>query len=153
MLLPMYISYFAHLPAGLPSDKKIMEDIENMIKKLHTLRTAPVVDAYTGPAILSNNASGVFFHEIFGHRVEGYRLKNESDAQTFKKKVNQNVLHTDISIVFDPTIKEYNTIPLNGSYVYDDEGVKSQKVNVVEKGILKNFLMTRTPIDGFPKSN
>ncbi|MDD3281679.1 MAG: metallopeptidase TldD-related protein, partial [Bacteroidales bacterium] len=153
MLLPMYISYFAHLPAGLPSDVKIMEDVENMIKKLHALRAAPVVDAYTGPAILSNNSSGVFFHEIFGHRVEGYRLKNESDAQTFKKKVNQNVLHTDISIVFDPTINEYNTIPLNGSYVYDDEGVKSEKVNVVEKGILKNFLMTRTPIDGFPKSN
>ncbi|MDR1951649.1 MAG: TldD/PmbA family protein, partial [Bacteroidales bacterium] len=99
------------------------------------------------------NAAGVFFHEIFGHRVEGLRLKSEEDGQTFKKKVGEVVLNKDFSVIFDPTIMFYKGLPLNGSYKYDDEGVKGEKVVVVDKGVLKNFLMTRTPIANFPKSN
>lgn len=153
MELPMYKSYFDHLPSGLPDDSTVINDIQIIIQKLMAMRSAPIVDAFNGPAILSKEAAGVFFHEIFGHRVEGYRLKKESDAQTYKKKVNEEILHPDISVIFDPTIKEYKGNPLNGSYQYDDEGVKGEKVVVVERGVLKNFLMTRTPIEGFPKSN
>ena len=153
MELPLYKSYFEHTPEKLPVDNIVIEDAKKLIQTLIALRKAPVVDTYTGPALLSNDASGVFFHEIFGHRVEGKRLKEESDGQTFKKKVNQEVLNTHLSVVFDPTIKYYKGIPLNGSFLYDDEGVKGQKVVVVDKGILKDFLMTRTPIDSFPKSN
>lgn len=153
MELPMYKSYYAHLPSGLPDDATIENDIYQIIEKLILMRTAPVVDAFNGPAILSKEAAGVFFHEIFGHRVEGYRMKNESDAQTYKRKVNEEILHPDISVIFDPTVNEYKGLPLNGSYQYDDEGVKGQRVLVVDKGVLKNFLMTRTPIENFPKSN
>jgi predicted Zn-dependent protease len=153
MELPMYKSYFAHTPSGLPDDATVKNDIYQIINKLILMRTAPVVDAFNGPAILSKEAAGVFFHEIFGHRVEGYRMKNESDAQTYKRKVNEEILHPDISVVFDPTINQYRGLPLNGSYQYDDEGVKGQRVLVVDKGVLKNFLMTRTPIENFPTSN
>ncbi len=153
MRLPIFESYYAHSPEGLPSDKQMMEDAAKIGNVLLQMRNAPTVDAYTGPAILSKEAAGVFFHEIFGHRVEGYRLKKESDAQTFKKKVGENILNPEISVVFDPTIKEYKGSLLNGSYMYDDEGAKGEKVIVVENGVLKNFLMTRTPINNFPKSN
>ncbi len=153
MVLPMYKSYFSHLPSELPEDSTVISDIQTIIEKLTLMRTAAVVDAYDGPAILSKEAAGVFFHEIFGHRVEGYRMKNETDAQTYKKKVNEEILHPDISVIFDPTIKEYKGNLLNGSYQYDDEGVKGEKVVVVDRGVLKNFLMTRTPIENFPKSN
>ena len=54
-------------------------------KKLKQLRDAPVIEPYTGPAILSGRAAGVFFHEILGHRIEGHRQKSESEGQTFKK--------------------------------------------------------------------
>ena len=101
----------------------------------------------------SNDAAGVFFHEIFGHRVEGARMKSERDGQTFKKKVGESVLNPDVSIIFDPTIQYYKGVPLNGSYIFDDEGIRGERVVVVDKGILKNFLMSRTPIDGFPQSN
>ena len=153
MELPLYKSYFAYYPGDLPQSNIIENDAKKMISTLLSLRTAPVVDSYTGPALLSNDAAGVFFHEIFGHRVEGQRMKSENDGQTFKKKLNELVLNEDISVIFDPTIQYYKGIPLNGSYVYDDEGVKSQRTVVVDKGVLKNFLMTRTPIDSFPQSN
>ena len=53
--------------------------------ELTKLLDAPVVDAFVGPAILSGKASGVFFHEIFGHRIEGHRQKDETDQQTFTR--------------------------------------------------------------------
>ena len=120
---------------------------------LSALKKAPVVEAFTGPAILSSEAAGVFFHEIFGHRVEGSRLKQESDAQTFKKKIGERVLPKHLSVVFDPTAQYYQKKPLIGNYKYDDEGILAQKVEVVRNGILKNFLMSRTPIEGFAHSN
>ena len=153
MELPLYQSYFGHTPQDLPDDNTIMRDAQEIAKTAIAMKTAPVVDPYAGPAILSNDASGVFFHEIFGHRVEGLRLKSETDGQTFKKKVGEVVLNKDFSVIFDPTITTYKGVPLNGSFKYDDEGVKGEKVVIVEKGVLKNFLMTRTPINDFPQSN
>jgi len=153
MELPLYQTYFAHNPQGLPDNNTMMKDAQEVAKIVVAMKTAPVVDPYAGPAMLSNDAAGVFFHEIFGHRVEGSKLKKETDGQTFKKKVDEVVLNKDLSVVFDPTIATYRGIPLNGSFKYDDEGVKGEKVVVVDKGVLKNFLMTRTPIDNFPKSN
>ncbi|MCL2132058.1 MAG: metallopeptidase TldD-related protein [Lentimicrobiaceae bacterium] len=153
MKMPLYKSYFAFTFDKLPNDAAVMDEVNRMKTRLIALKNAPVVDAFTGPAILSNEAAGVFFHEIFGHRVESYRMKKETDAQTFKKKMNQPVLHTDITVIFDPTIKEYKGNYLNGSYVYDDEGVKGEKVVAIENGVLKDFLTTRKPIEGFAKSN
>ena len=98
-------------------------------------------------------AAGVFFHEIFGHRVEGQRLRQETDGQTFKKKTGEPVLPDFLNVYMDPTIDRYKSREINGHYKYDDEGVKGQKVVLVENGILKNFLMSRVPIEGFPSSN
>lgn len=137
----------------LPNDDTIRETIETMVKDLKALRAAPVIDPFTGPAILSGRASGVFFHEIFGHRIEGHRQKSESEGQTFTKKVNQPVLPDFITVIDDPTTERIGGIDLNGHYAFDDDGVPAQRVTVVDKGILKNFLMSRSPVTGFESSN
>lgn len=153
MSLPLYKSYFAHYPQALPESYQLIDDAKKLKNTFVALKNAPVVEPYEGPAILSKEAAGVFFHEIFGHRVEGSQMKSEKDAQTFKEQVGKQILNPDITVIFDPTIGSYAGLPLNGSYKYDDEGVKAEKVVVVNKGILRNFLMTRTPIDNFPLSN
>jgi predicted Zn-dependent protease len=153
MELPLYLSYFAFKPSDLPKDEVILADAEGMIKKLATLRHAPVVDPYTGPAILSGRAAGVFFHEIFGHRIEGHRQKSEDEGQTFKKKIAEKILPESFSVVFDPTIKNYANRELVGFYKYDDEGVPARRVSIVENGVFKGFLMSRSPVEGFPNSN
>jgi predicted Zn-dependent protease len=112
-----------------------------------------MIEPFTGPAILSGRASGVFFHEIFGHRIEGHRQKSENEGQTFTKQLNQAILPEFISVVDDPTTQRVNGVDLNGHYRFDDDGVAAQRVNVVEKGVLKNFLMSRAPISGFESSN
>ena len=153
MELPLHETYLAFEPEGMPDDAKVMKDVERMVKNLLALREAPLAEPYTGPAILSGRASAVFFHEIFGHRVEGQRQKNEAEAQTFKKKVNQAILPDFLSVYSDPTLRRVANTELVGFYLYDDEGVKARRVTVVDKGVLKNFLMSRTPIEGFDHSN
>lgn len=140
-------------PAKLPKDSEILAAVERAGKNLTDLLRAPPADPFVGPAILSGRAAGVFFHEIFGHRIEGHRQKDEAEGQTFTKSVGGPILPPFLSVVFDPTLKEFEGTMLNGSYLYDDEGVKARRVPVVENGVLKTFLMSRSPIDGFPNSN
>ncbi len=140
-------------PSTLPKDAQILAAVERAGKNLTDLLHAPPADPYVGPAILSGRAAGVFFHEIFGHRIEGHRQKDETEGQTFTKSVGKPVLPTFLSVVFDPTLADYNGVALNGTYAYDDEGVKARRIVAVENGILKTFLMSRSPIAGFPNSN
>ena len=69
MELPLNEDYFAYDPAGLPDNATVIAAARDMVDRLKALEAAPVADPYTGPAILSGPASGVFFHEIFGHRL------------------------------------------------------------------------------------
>jgi len=153
MDLPLYKSYFAYDLKDLPTDEQVIADAQRMSEILSKLRTAPVADSYSGPMLMSGQAASVFFHEIFGHRIEGYRLKNESDAQTFKKKVGELILPEDMSVIFEPQLKKSHGFSLNGQYIFDDEGVRGKRVEVVKNGKLIEFLMSRSPIEGFPKSN
>ena len=153
MELPRYESFSAFSPEGLPGDDEVLALVDRMIADLQALRDAPVVAPYEGPAILSGRASGVLFHEIFGHRIEGHRQKREEEGQTFKKKVGERVLPESFSVIFDPTRKSIGGKDLVGAYAYDNQGVKARPVAVVENGIFRRFLMSRSPIENFPNSN
>jgi predicted Zn-dependent protease len=139
--------------AGLPEDKVILAAIDRVANDVSALLGAPEAEPFVGPAIFSGRAAGVFFHEIFGHRVEGHRQKDESEGQTFTKSVGTKVLPDFLSVVFDPTRRKMGAVDLNGWYEYDDEGIKARPVTVVDKGVLKTFLMSRSPIRGFDHSN
>ena len=153
MVLPLYRTYFAFTPDGLPDDETVRRDVEKMIATLLALREAPLVEPYTGPAILTGRASGVFFHEILGHRLEGHRQKSENEGQTFKKQLGERVLPEKFSVYFDPAIADRAGTDLAGSYRFDNQGIEARRVPVIEGGVLKNFLMSRAPIEGFSNSN
>ncbi len=148
-----FASFEAADPKNLPSEDTIRAAVNKVGKNVEALLTAPTAEPFVGPAILSGRASGVFFHEIFGHRIEGHRQKDESEGQTFTMSVGKPVLPDFLSVTFDPTIKRIGNVDLNGTYEYDDEGVKARPVVSVQNGILRNFLMSRSPIEGFDHSN
>jgi predicted Zn-dependent protease len=153
MELPRSEYFYSSTLGGLPSDDVVLAKVQTITKELMALKTAPVQEAYVGPAILSPRATGVIFHEIFGHRIEGQREKRDSQAQTFRDKVGQKVLPEFLSVYADAPRRKFGDTELAGFYKFDDEGIKAQRVVVVENGILKNFLMSRLPLDGFPESN
>lgn len=146
-------SFEAESPAALPAEAALEKSVQRVAEDLTALLRAPAVEPFVGPAILSGRAAGVFFHEIFGHRVEGHRQKDDTEGQTFTRSVGSKVLPEFLSVAFDPTLKKFEGTDLNGWYAYDDEGVRARRVNLVEKGILKTFLLSRSPVEGFPNSN
>ncbi|HLN02388.1 MAG TPA: TldD/PmbA family protein [Bryobacteraceae bacterium] len=153
MNLSTFESFDAADPSGLPADDVLLAAADRVAKDLTALLHAPVVDPYLGPAIFSGRAAGVFFHEIFGHRIEGHRQKDESEGQTFTKSLGKSVLPDFLSVVFDPTLHKFQGTDLNGWFSYDDEGIAGQRFTAVDHGILKSFLMSRSPIKGFDHSN
>jgi len=139
--------------SGLPSESALAAKIDKMAADLSALRKAPVAEPYDGPALLSGRAAAVFFHEVLGHRLEGHRQRDEEEGQTFTKKVGQEVLPKFLSVIDDPTTREIAGVKLAGTYDFDNEGSPSQRVDVIQSGVLKNFLMSRMPIANFARSN
>jgi TldD protein len=137
----------------LPPESEVAVRVEKMATDLKALRDAPLAEPFDGPALLSGRATAVFFHEVLGHRLEGHRQRGEKEGQTFTKKVNQAVLPDFLSVSDDPTRRTLDGVPLGGWYEYDDEGMPAARVDVIQNGILKNFLMSRMPIKNFDKSN
>jgi TldD protein len=140
-------------PKEGPDDKAVFERIKIMIAEVEALDRAPIVDPYAGPALLTGRATAVFFHEVLGHRLEGFRQKDIAEGQTFTKKIGEQILPSFISVKDDPTEQRLNGQMLLGYYPYDDEGIPSQDVHLVENGVLKTFLMGRSPLVDVPHSN
>ena len=140
-------------PKDAPSDKDVAAASGTLRKEMEGLVKAPLNEPSVGPALLTGRAAAVFFHEVFGHRAEGHRQKDISEGQTFAKKVGEPILPDFLSIVDDPTLKKLGPEDLLGYYRFDDEGVSSHEVVLVDHGVLKNFEMSRSPLADFPHSN
>jgi predicted Zn-dependent protease len=143
----------AHRPEQLPTREVLLATAERLRAEVVALKRAAVAEPYTGPAVLEGEAAGVFFHEIFGHRLEGHRQKDDSEGQTFTGMIDKRVLPTFLDVVDDPTLDMLGTTPLSGHYLVDDEGVKGQPTVLVEKGRLRTFLLGRSPVLPFLRSN
>jgi predicted Zn-dependent protease len=148
-----YYNFDWNNPADAPDDKTVLAQGLVIRKELEALVAAPLVEPYAGPALLTGRATAVFFHEVFGHRAEGFRQKDVTEGQTFAKKVGEQIVPTFLSIYDDPTAKKLGNQMLLGYYPFDDEGVPSERVTLVDHGILKNFEMSRQALAGFPHSN
>ncbi len=153
MDLELYDSVEASTAEGLPDDAELTRRTTRLIERLEALKKAPAIEPWAGPAVITNRAAGVFFHEIFGHRIEGHRQKDADEGQTFTKRLGKSVVPDFISVTDDPTRREYEGTPLNGFYKFDEEGQPAQKASLVDHGILRGFLIGRSPITGFPNSN
>lgn len=146
-------TFEAETADGLPQQSLLEAAVRDLAESLVALRKAPMTEPFDGPAILSGRAAAVFFHEVLGHRLEGQRQRGDEEGQTFTKDVGKEVLPSFLSVADDPTEARFGNTWLSGSYEYDDEGQKAQRVDLIEDGVLKTFLMSRLPIASFSDSN
>jgi TldD protein len=137
----------------LPPESELLLKLNTAAKDLMALRGAKLAEPFNGPALLSGRAAAVFFHEVLGHRVEGQRQRGDDEGMTFTKKVGQPVLPSFLSVADDPTLRAIDGFELSGFYDYDDEAVAARRVNIIDDGVLKNFLMSRMPVKNFSNSN
>jgi len=146
-------TFESDLAGNLPSQSEVLAKTEALAKNLDELRTASLTEPYNGPAILSGRAAAVFFHEVLGHRLEGQRQRGDEEGQTFTKLLNKPILPSFLSVADDPTLSTFDGHALSGHYSFDDEGDPAQRVQLVDKGVLKTFLMSREPIASVQHSN
>lgn len=136
-----------------PSQDHLKKLVQECVNQLLKLRVAKIADPYTAPALLDGESTGVLFHEALGHRLEGERQRDEDEGQTFKGQIGKEIIPSFLSVEDDPTLLELEGEDLNGFYEFDDEGIRAQKVGLVEKGVLKNYLLSRRPLKDFYHSN
>ena len=161
MKLKHYIPFYATSFAGLPGEKELAGKIRTMAKELTALASAPVLEDYIGPLLFTGKASAEFFIQSLVPHLSGQRpplsnmpqISQMISSGKLAQRLNRKVLPGEISIIDDPTRGDFNKVPLLGSYAVDDEGVLAQPVSLVEKGMLKNLLMSRRPRKEFAQSN
>jgi predicted Zn-dependent protease len=153
LLVNHFKSFYGARESELPGDEELTRTAAQLADEVKRLRNAPMLDPFNGPAILLPEAAGVFFHEALGHRLEGERQNDNKEGATFKGQIGKPVLPTFVSVLDDPTLAKVGNLSLNGHYGFDDEGVASRPVTLVDHGILKNYLKSRTPVKGSLESN
>jgi hypothetical protein len=149
--------YVVEKMSELPSPEEFVAHARKLAGTLKDLRDAPVVDEeYRGPVLLSADAANSVFADLVGENVLGRRPELGKNARTtgaFAASYKSRVLPEFLSVAADPTISSFRGQSLIGHYEIDDEGVPAQRVSLIEKGTLMNYLIGREPIRDFPKSN
>jgi TldD protein len=141
----------------LPTREEFLKTTARILATLKALRDAPVVDEeYRGPVLFSNDAAASVVTELIEPNVLGGKPKLGENARTTGKwssSYKARVLPDFINVLDDPTISNVSGQPMFGNYTLDDEGVKAQRVSLIEKGQLISYLIGRQPIRDFPASN
>ncbi len=141
----------------LPKPEEIEKEAKQLIGTFNGLKKAPLVeDDYRGPVLFSADAATSLFERLIVPNILGVRPDLGNPARTngeFASYYKGRVLPETFTVVDDPKAKEFDHQTLAGTYDVDDEGVEAQKVTVIDKGVLTNFLLGREPIRDFPHSN
>lgn len=137
----------------VPGRARMEEMLEAVLAELAELRRAHTPGSFIGPALLAGQAASTLFHEAMGHRLEGERRIARGETRTFAHKVGKAVLPRGLDVYDDPTMERWNGQAVWGSYHVDDEGVPAQRAILVEDGVLRGFLQSRTPTPESRRSN
>ncbi len=160
-----YYATYALRPANLPSVDTVRKGLTVACTELMALRAAPPAQDYTGPVLFEARAAASLLAQVLGPAVNGARppisfspvleqmLSGLGGKSDWVGRLGSRVLPPSVTLLDDPSAKEFNGASLIGGYSVDDEGVRAQKVALVENGILKGELMTRRPGPDFDQSN
>jgi hypothetical protein len=137
----------------LPSEQVLLQAAKEVAEHVAALSQAPVGDAYDGPVLFEAPASAQLFGQLLADNLKLTR-KPVADpgrvppviASELENRVGSRVLPDWMDVVDDATQTQFGGHTLLGHYLYDIEGVAPRPVTLVEKGVLKNFLLTRTPV-------
>ena len=140
-------------PADAPSVETLKEAAKGLAEEIGRLRRAELQSPVSAPAIIDPEFTGVFFHEALGHKLEGERQRDPEESQVFKDRIGTPVMPSFLSLLDDPTMKDFNGVPLHGHYDFDSEGTPAGRVVLIDHGVLKTFLMSRWPLKTVTASN
>jgi TldD protein len=165
MPLSHFYASYAPKPADLPNVDAVRKGLNVSASELMALRAAPLAPDYTGPVLFEARAAAPLLAQVLGPAMNGSRpplafqpvveqmLSGLGGKSDWSGRIGSRVLPPAVSLVDDPSAKNFHGTPLLGGYAVDDEGVRAQKVTVVDKGNLTELLMSRRPGPDSDSSN
>lgn len=158
-----FVGFYAHTPEEMPDENTIINRVKAMAETLSLYTEVKEEKEYSGPVLFAANAACQFFYEIFGKGVSDVRkplYEQEAMAKVMEEKtgflaakIGKSVLPDYFTIYDDPTLTNYETTPLIGNYHFDDQGIKAEKIELIQAGKLTNLPMSRKPLKQFTQSN
>jgi len=160
-----FYSAYKLLPADLPAAGAVRGELDRISKELVALREAPPAPNYTGPVLMEASAASELLAQLLGPSISGARaplasfqyfdqmVERMGGRSEWTGQLGERVLPTNVSLISDPTLKEFKGQPLIGGYDVDDEGVRGERTTLVEGGVLHGFVMSRRPGPEFQQSN
>jgi TldD protein len=153
-------SYYSVDEAHLPGEAELRRGFTALAENVVALAKAPKGEDYSGPVLFEGGAGAQIFAEVLAHNLalsrrpvmQGGRGGGGQPSE-LDGRMGARVLPDTFDVVDDPTQKEWRGRPLFGSYNVDREGVAPKPLKVIEKGVLKNYLLTRQPVRGYEGSN
>lgn len=165
MALHNYYAAYGKKPADIPDVATVTKGLTQAGNDLMALRASPIVPDYTGPVLFDAPAANSVLAQILPASLSGARpplsmvgrfdamIESMGGHSEWSGRVSTRVFPTNVTLTDDPTLKDFKGQPLLSAYDVDDEGVKAQRVTVVDNGILKDLLMSRRPGPDFTYSN
>ncbi len=161
MGLKHFVPYYGISLEQLPPEKEMAASIRKMAEELTALTSAPVLEKYLGPVLVTGQAASELFAQVLAPQLSGQppplmeqqQMAAMMTESKLAARLNRRVLPSFFTVVDDPTQETYEKNELIGSYKVDDQGVPARPVTVIERGILKTLLMSRRPSKEISKSN
>ena len=157
MGLHNYYAVYRRRPDQLPAAEAVKKELEKAGEQLITLRVSPPAADYDGPVLFEAPAAGSLLVQMLGPSLSGARgplamqsafdqlMDRLGGRSEWTGKLGSRVLPNSVSLLDDPTAKQFQGHDLLGTYEVDQEGAKAQKVELINSGLLLNFLMSRRP--------
>jgi TldD protein len=165
MPLHNFLAVYRRLPGELPAADAVRKELEQAGEQLITLRVSPPATDYDGPVFFEAPAAASLLAQMLGPSLSGARgplamqsafdqlMDRLGGRSEWTGKLGTRVLPPTVSLVDDPTMKQFAGQDLLGAYAVDEEGVKAERAQVVENGILRDLLMSRRPGPDLGHSN
>jgi TldD protein len=160
MMLRNALVFPADNVQSLPPEEEMSRAVQQLADELRALAKAPVGEEYSGPVLFEPAAAAQLFAQALGDNIRATRRPVSDPGRAapylpseFESKIGSRVLPDWMDVVDDATQTDWRGHRLLGHYELDMEGVPPKPVAVIEKGVLKSFLLSRQPVKGFAASN
>jgi predicted Zn-dependent protease len=138
----------------------LLSRTKQLATRLRAMRDAKMLERYNGPVLFEGVAAAQAFAQVFAPGLVATRFPTSDEPQaeagmqqflaqlgggSLADRLGGRVLPDSFDVVDKPREDQVNGVPLIGTTPVDDEAVPTRDFTVVEKGILKGLLATRTP--------
>ena len=155
------VTFHAIDASHMPPQAEMQRGVKAVADNVTAMANASKGEDYSGPVLFEGAAGAQVFAEVLGKNLtltrrpvmDGGRGGGTSSGSDLEGRMGSRILPDSFTVVDDPAQTEWHGRPLFGHYEVDREGVPAKALKLVDKGVLKSFLLTRQPVRGFEGSN